>query len=121
MSAQSFHGSAPYCVVLTTCASSEDAGKLATTLLEQQLAACVQVLDINSYYTWKGEIANEPEKLLLIKTKTALYDQVQTSLRTVHPYEVPEIVCLPMVAGLPAYLGWIDEVTTEGKPLQADA
>jgi periplasmic divalent cation tolerance protein len=100
-----------YCVVLTTCASDDDARALASTLLDQQLAACVQVVPIHSYYTWEGAQQSEPERLLLIKTRRPLYPRVEEALRAVHKYETPEIVCLPMAAGSPAYLGWIDQVT----------
>ena len=100
-----------YCVVLTTCASDQDGRTLALALLDQRLAACVQVLDIRSYYTWQGAAAEEPEKLLLIKTRRALYDQVEAALQAVHPYETPEIVCLPLVDGAASYLGWITDMT----------
>jgi periplasmic divalent cation tolerance protein len=103
-----------HCVVLTTCASDDDARALASTLLDQQLAACVQVLPIHSYYTWEGAQQSEPERLLLIKTRRALYSRIEETLRAVHKYDTPEIVCLPMVAGSPAYLGWIDQVTIPG-------
>jgi periplasmic divalent cation tolerance protein len=104
-------GETEHCVVLTTCASDDDARALASTLLDQQLAACVQVVPIHSYYTWEGAQQSEPERLLLIKTRRALYADVESALRAVHKYDTPEIVCLPMVAGSPAYLGWIDQVT----------
>ncbi len=100
-----------YCVVLTTCASDDDARTLASTLLDQQLAACVQVMPIHSYYTWEGAQQSEPERLLLVKTRRALYGDVEAALRAVHKYDTPEIVCLPVVAGSAAYLGWIDQVT----------
>ena len=100
-----------YCVVLTTCASKEDARELCTALLNKRLAACIQVVDIDSYYIWQGEEMNEQEKLLLIKTKSTLYSDVEATLRSVHKYDVPEIVRLPLVAGSSAYLSWIDEVT----------
>jgi periplasmic divalent cation tolerance protein len=100
-----------YCVVLTTCATDEDARALATALLDQQLAACVQVVPIHSYYTWEGAQQSEPERLLLIKTRGALYASVEAALRAIHKYDVPEIVCLPVAAGSDAYLGWIGQVT----------
>lgn len=100
-----------YCIIITTCASSEDARDIATALLAQQLAACVQIVDSTSHYQWKGEQRTEPEKLLFIKTRRALYADVATALLRIHKYETPEVICVPIVAGLPAYLGWIDEVT----------
>jgi periplasmic divalent cation tolerance protein len=105
-----------YCVVLTTCASDDDARTLATALLDRQLAACVQVLPIHSYYTWEGAQQSEPERLLLVKTRRALYSAVEEALRAVHKYDTPEIVCLPLVAGSAAYFGWIDQVTAASAP-----
>ena len=110
------HDGAEYCVVLTTCASSDEAAKLCSSLLDQQLAACVQVVDVHSYYVWKGEPQSEPEKLLLIKTRRALYERVEAAIRAIHTYETPEIVCLPIVAGSSAYLGWIAAVTAAPAP-----
>jgi periplasmic divalent cation tolerance protein len=101
-------------VVLTTCASDEDARSLASALLDRRLAACVQVTPIHSYYIWEGAQQSEPERLLLIKTRRRLYPDVEAALRAVHKYDTPEIVCVPMVAGSAAYLGWIDQVTAPG-------
>ena len=102
---------ADYCVVITTCATDDDARELATTLLDRQLAACVQVMPIHSYYVWEGAQQSESERLLLVKTRRTLYGDVEAALRAVHKYDTPEIVCLPVVAGSAAYLGWIDQVT----------
>jgi periplasmic divalent cation tolerance protein len=104
-------GQTDYCVVITTCSTSEQAEVLCSALLERQLAACVQVLDITSSYLWKGQRESEPEKLLLIKTRRDLYGAIEAALGDVHPYETPEIICVPVVAGSAGYLGWIDEVT----------
>ncbi len=99
------------CVVMTTCASSEQAEALCAALLDRQLAACVQVLDITSAYVWQGQRTTEAEKLLLIKTRLDLYTQVEATLDEVHPYETPEVICLPILTGAASYLGWIDAVT----------
>jgi periplasmic divalent cation tolerance protein len=100
-----------YCVVTTTAPSREVAGAIADALLEQRLAACIQVFPIESVYRWQGQRTEETEYLLFIKTREALYEQVQALVRSVHPYEVPEILSLPVTAGLPDYLAWISEVT----------
>lgn len=100
-----------YCVVITTCSSSEEAETLCSALLDRQLAACIQVLDITSRYVWKGKRETESEKLLLIKTRRALYPDIEATLRTIHPYETPEIIAVPVLAGSASYLAWIDEVT----------
>lgn len=103
--------STEYCVVMTTCSTKEDAAALADTLLNEAVAACVQVMPIESAYRWKGEIAREPEQLLLIKTRCALYSEVERVLRAHHKYELPEIVQLPIAAGFAGYLDWIRDVT----------
>ena len=94
-------------IVLTTVATPDDARRLADGLLDQRLAACVQTLAIQSAYRWKGAIQREPEQLLLIKTRAALYPAVEAYLRAHHPYELPEIVRLPIAAGSPDYLRWL--------------
>ena len=100
-------------IVLTTVATPDDARRLADGLLDQRLAACVQTLAIQSSYRWKGAVQREPEQLLLIKTRAALYPAVETYLRAHHPYELPEIVYLPIAAGSPDYLRWL-AAETEG-------
>ncbi len=102
-----------YCVVLTTCASREDAGRLARILLEKRLAACVQVMPVSSFFDWKDEICEKNEFLLFIKSRKNLYGELEAVLSEHHPYEVPEIVRLPVQAGFPAYLGWMDSVLQE--------
>ncbi len=100
-----------YCIVTTTTATQEEADIIASALLSAKLAACVQIVDIQSHYSWKDEILNEPEKLLLIKAKTDLYPEIQKHISAIHTYTVPEIVKLPIEDGLPAYLAWIDDVS----------
>ena len=102
---------AKFGMVLTTVAEPDIARRLADGLLEKRLAACVQTLPIHSAYRWKGAIQREPEILLLIKTKAALYPEVEAYLRANHPYETPEIVWLPIAAGFAGYLAWIDAET----------
>lgn len=99
-----------YCIVMTTYADPDMGKRLIDALLAGRLAACVQALPITSYYHWKGAVAADAEYLLLIKTRTALYAQVEACIRAHHAYEVPEIVQVPITAGSAAYLGWIDDV-----------
>jgi len=103
--------SSDYCILLTTCGNSEQAEKIARTLLDVRLAACIQMLPITSWYRWQGEVANDPEQLLFIKTRTAVSEQAQDQIRQVHDYDVPEIVQIPIDAGLPDYLDWIGQET----------
>lgn len=101
----------PYGMVLTTVASDEEARRLAAGLFDQRLAACVQTLPIQSTYRWKGAVHNEAEKLLLIKTKAALYPEVEAFLRAKHTYETPEIVWIPIAGGSAGYLQWLGTET----------
>ena len=100
-----------YCLILTTAGSQEEAGQLASTLVSQKLAACVQITAINSTYIWQGALQQEPEWLLLIKTRADLYLRVEDALRANHSYDTPEIIQVPILLGSTAYLAWIDENT----------
>jgi len=101
-----------YCIILTTCPSNEEAKTLALKIVKKKLAACVQLSPIESYYTWKDDIHNDPEVRLLIKTKTLLYKSVEQFIKKHHRYDVPQIVQVPVTKGSNDYLGWIDENTT---------
>ncbi|MBE9059903.1 divalent-cation tolerance protein CutA [cf. Phormidesmis sp. LEGE 11477] len=100
-----------YSVVITTVSSDDDATNLAEVLLSKQLAACVQVVPIKSHYTWKGSLNVDSEQLLMIKAKHSDFSAIQQCIVENHSYEVPEIIEVPITAGFPAYLSWIDEVT----------
>ena len=100
-----------YGVMLTTTPTREEAQKLARLLIEEKLAACVQLLPIESFYVWQGKTQNEAEILLLVKTRYALFDAAMARIKQLHSYSVPEIVALPFAAGFGGYLNWIDEVT----------
>ena len=99
-------------VLLTTLPSREDARRLANILVEEKLAACVQLLPIESFYRWEGKVQNEGEVLLFIKTRTALFDTAIARIKAAHPYSVPEIVGWPFSAGHQPYLDWIDAATS---------
>jgi periplasmic divalent cation tolerance protein len=98
-------------VLLTAVPSQEDARRLARMLVEEKLAACVQLLPIESFYRWDGKVQNEAEVLLLVKTRTALFDTAIARIKAAHPYAVPQIVGWPFSAGHPPYLNWIDDST----------
>lgn len=97
-----------YCVVLTTTGSEQDAADLASSILAARLAACVQIQNIRSLYTWKGKACSEGECLLLIKTSTALYPHLEAHIKANHKYETPEIIQIPVLNGSPEYLAWMD-------------
>ena len=95
-------------VVLMTAASLEEATKIADTLVESKLAACVQVLsEMHSIYLWKGEVERAREVLMIAKTTMAKFEGLQNQVRAIHSYETPEIIALPVVAGSEDYLKWL--------------
>jgi periplasmic divalent cation tolerance protein len=99
-------------LILCTAPSDEVAATLARGLVEAKLAACVNVVSgLRSFYAWKGELRDEAEVQLLIKSRRARFDALEAWLREHHPYEVPEIIALPIERGSAAYLGWIIEQT----------
>jgi periplasmic divalent cation tolerance protein len=99
-------------VVLCTCPDEATATQIATALLAAELAACVNcVAGIRSIYRWDGHIRDDAEVLLVIKTSTARYGALEALLRERHPYEMPEILALPVVAGGQDYLNWIRQAT----------
>ena len=100
-----------YSLIMTTCENKEDAREIIEAHLEKKLAACVQIKEIESFYTWKGKVENSKEILLLIKTKSELYKEVEEAILKMHKYETPEIVQIPFANGLKEYLNCIDEVT----------
>lgn len=95
-------------IVFCTCPPTLDVHKLAHELVEQQLAACVNIIPkITSVYTWKDQIFQEDEILLMIKTTEKAYPRLEVWIRQHHPYEIPEIIALPIIAGFDPYLKWI--------------
>src|SRR5215471_13667729 len=94
-------------VVLSTCAIAADAERLAQALVEKRLAACVSVAPgLRSHYRWKGGVETSEEVLLVIKTSRERFAALQAELEKIHPYEVPEILALPVVEGAQNYLNW---------------
>ena len=95
-------------VVLCTMPDSEAAHAVATTLVSEHLAACINITGpMTSIYHWEGQLEQATEHLLLIKTAAATYPQLETRLKALHPYEVPEILALPVADGLASYLAWL--------------
>ena len=100
-----------YVLVLVTC-PAERAAEIARPLVEEKLAACVNIVPgLRSIYTWEGKISDEPEALLLIKTRAALFEPLRARVLELHLYDVPEVIALPIVAGHPDYLRWVMEST----------
>ena len=98
-----------HCLVLCTCGDDATAEKLAHGLVEAQLAACVNIVPgLTSVYSWQGRVRADRECLLIAKTRCERFPQLRDYLRSHHPYELPEIVALPVAAGSSDYLAWID-------------
>ena len=101
-----------YLIVFVTTPTVEDGRKIARILVNKKLAACVNILPgITSIYTWEGEICDDGEILLIIKTRADLFDRLFATVDKEHPYEVPEVIAMPLTAGTADYLHWIDEAT----------
>lgn len=104
-------------VCLCACPDPDSARTLGRALVEEHLAACVQVLPgIESIYRWNGAVETAVEILLVVKTTRARFGALQARLVALHPYELPELVALPAVAGLPAYLHWVADSTRTADP-----
>lgn len=100
-----------FSLILTTAGSADAARALAERLVTAELAACVQLVPIASVYRWQGAVQHDTETLLLVKTRTALYAQVEACIRQQHDYSVPEVLCLPVTAGSAPYLDWLAAMT----------
>jgi len=98
-------------VVVVTCSSAAEAQRIARAVVEARLAACVNILPgaITSIYRWKGKVESAKERLLLIKTSGKCLVKLRAEVERLHSYDVPEFIALPIAAGSPAYLAWVEE------------
>ncbi len=97
-------------LVLTNLPDRDSAVQLATALVDQRVAACVNVLSTcTSVYRWNGQVEQADEVPLLVKTTAARYEALESAIRAAHPYELPEIVAVPVTRGLPGYLAWVGD------------
>jgi periplasmic divalent cation tolerance protein len=103
-------------IILSTVPESE-AARIAETLVSERLVACVNSVPVQSCYRWKGEICREKEVLLVMKTRESLFARVMGRLMEIHPYEVPEILAVPLWGGYGGYLEWVLAETTPGEPV----
>jgi periplasmic divalent cation tolerance protein len=98
--------------ILCTAPDAASAERIAAALVEERLAACVNLAPgLTSYFRWEGKVQREAEVLLVIKTRRARFDAVAARVRSLHPYTVPELIALPIEAGTPDYLAWLAEST----------
>ncbi len=106
-------GATGVCVILVTCPSRPVGERIGRALVESRLAACVNILPgVRSIYRWEGKIQRDPEVLLMIKTRRRRLAALQRTVKSLHPYTVPEIIALPVIAGSAAYLAWVKRSST---------
>jgi periplasmic divalent cation tolerance protein len=103
-------------VIMTTCPDAESAERLSRGLVEGRLAACVNVLpEVGSVYRWQGTIERSRETLLFIKTTRARYEAVDAFIRAGHPYELPEVIAVPIERGSAAYISWLEHMVSDAQ------
>lgn len=99
-------------IILVTTGSESEAEKIAHTLVEERLVACVNILSpVRSIYRWEGKVQDDREWLLIIKTRASHFAAVEARVKALHSYQVPEVIALPVVDGSEKYLGWIKDET----------
>ncbi|SFM78765.1 divalent-cation tolerance protein CutA [Thermodesulforhabdus norvegica] len=99
-------------VVLVTVPNAEEASRIAKTVVQEKLAACVNIVpQIRSVYSWKGEVCDDPESLMIIKTRAELFGAIRDRIKELHSYEVPEIIGVRLSDGIDGYISWVFEVT----------
>ena len=99
-------------VVFITAPDEEMAAVIARALVEESLAACVNIVrGIRSIYSWQGNIEDETEVLMIAKTKKGLFDKLSQRVKELHSYQTPEIIALPVIAGSPEYIAWLNDAT----------
>lgn len=104
-------------LILTTCPTAELAANIAQTLVAERLAACVNIMPpMQSVYRWKGKIEFASEQLLIIKSRISDYDAIEQRLRALHTYELPEVIAVPIIAGLAQYLTWLESPDLINEP-----
>ncbi len=101
-----------YMVVLITAPNEDEAVKISKTLIEEKLAGCVNIIrNIRSVYFWQDKIEDEPEVLMIVKTKSELFEELEKRVKSLHSYTVPEIIGIKIKKGSESYLNWLNEVT----------
>ncbi|HHW20574.1 MAG TPA: divalent-cation tolerance protein CutA [Thermodesulfovibrio thiophilus] len=101
-----------YIVVFITTPSEDEAAKIAKTLVEEKLAGCVNIVkNVRSIYSWQGNIEDETEVLMIVKTRNELFEELANRVNSIHSYTVPEIIGMKITKGSESYLKWLEEVT----------
>jgi periplasmic divalent cation tolerance protein len=105
-----------FIIVLVTASSLEEGKRIARELVEERLCACVNIIDdVKSFFWWEGQVQEEGEVVLLCKATRDDFDDIESRVRKLHSYTVPEVIALPLVKGFSEYLNWISEETDRGK------
>ena len=105
-------------VVFTTCANEDEAGRIASSLVEKRLAACVSIMPkVSSVYRWNGAIERSEEVLLIIKSSRGNFSRLRSEIERMHSYQVPEIIALPVVDGADSYLEWMTREMLVSDPM----
>lgn len=108
-----------FLIVLVTAPSMEAGQSIARRLVDERLAACVNIVPgVTSIYRWKGQISQDSEVLLVCKTRQSCMEKLDARVHSLHPYEVPEILAIPLAGGSAAYLNWLAAETAEGRDEQ---
>jgi periplasmic divalent cation tolerance protein len=108
-------------VVFCSCPDEAVAGRIAASLVGERLAACVtRTAAVRSTYSWQGTVCDAPEVLLTIKTQASRYGELEARIRALHPYELPEIMAVPVVAGSTGYLDWVTRESMGTGPCPPD-
>ncbi len=102
-------------IVVLVTAPKGKGEEIARKLLEERLVACVNIANARSLYWWKGRIESDEEDLLVIKTTVTMLPQLARKLKEIHPYEVPELLAIPVLTGLKDYIEWVEEEVGQGK------
>jgi periplasmic divalent cation tolerance protein len=100
-------------VVIFCTIPAAESEAMARSLIESRLVACVNVTPVHSYYLWKGEFCSESEHLLIVKTKKSMAEATIAAIKSLHSYDLPEIIALPIVAGYAPYLAWVHAETKD--------
>ncbi len=101
-----------YCIINCTTQTKEDAVLIAKELTKKHLIACATIVpSVTSVYFWDNKLNEDSEALMIIKTKTELYEKVEEEIKKLHKYETPEIICTPIISGSSEYLNWIEKQT----------
>lgn len=103
-----------YILILTTVPDEKTGQEIAAQLVRDRLAVCVTISASSlSFYWWQGKISKDKEHILFIKTKASLFPELEKKIKEIHPYDVPEIIALPLLKGSSEYLNWIDKETKD--------